>query len=446
MTAVDDDRRGGAGPAAPGAGRAAAQMAAKIAARKAAAKAAGKLGIKAVGAVGGATVAIIALVLLLLVVLAAILGGNTTTPTSSSAPGCGPVSISGASSSLTAEQNANAQAIAGVALGLNLGERGVLVGITTALTESTLINVDYGDMMGPGGSMSSSRGLFQQLTGWGPLADRMDPVKAATMFYTGGQAGQSGLTDIAGWQQMSVPAAAQAVQRSEFADGSNFAGNLELAQVITASLLASAGTPGTPGTGEGSGSPLEPAAPGATPASWCSPQGSSDTPVLVNGVAVTIPSNEFVVPELRGYVLQAPTAGMATGLAAGFGSLGLPYVWGGGNDGGGPNDGCDRGGGDLNSCQGLTGFDCSGFTGYVLKSAGFQIPGNSAGQRAGGQQVPWSGGLPGDIIGFPGHVAIYLGTINGTRYLLEASTVGTPLHVKALTRGDYDNVLYRYWS
>lgn len=60
--------------------------------------------------------------------------------------------------------------------------------------------------------------------------------------------------------------------------------------------------------------------------------------------------------------------------------------------------------------------------------------------------MPWVQGQPGDIIGFPGHVAIYLGTINGTRYLLEASTVGVPVHVKALTRSDYDAVLYRYWS
>ena len=437
MTAVDDDRRSGAGSAARSAGRAAARKGAKVAGKKVA----GKLGIKAIAAVGGSTVGVILLVLLLLVVLAAVLGANKT---DASAGGCGPVSIAGASSSLTEEQNANAQAIAGVALGLGLGERGVLVGITTALTESTLKNVDYGDMMGPGGSMSSSRGLFQQLTGWGPLADRMDPVRAATMFYTGGQAGQPGLMDIPGWHQMSVPAAAQSVQMSEFADGSNFAGNLELAQVITAALLGSTGTPGTPGTSAGARTPGAPAA--ATPASWCSPAGGGDTPVLVNGVAVTIPDVEFVLPELRGYVLQAPTAGLATGLAAGFGSLGLPYVWGGGADGGGPDDGCSRGGGDLNSCQGLRGFDCSGFTGYILKTAGFQIPGNSAGQRGAGQKVSWDQGLPGDIIGFPGHVAIYLGTINGTRYLLEASTVGVPLHVKALTRGDYDNVLYRYWS
>ena len=33
--------------------------------------------------------------------------------------------------------------------------------------------------------------------------------------------------------------------------------------------------------------------------------------------------------------------------------------------------------------------------------------------------------MPGDIVGLPGHVAIYLGTIDGTRNILEAFWVGT---------------------
>jgi len=48
-------------------------------------------------------------------------------------------------------------------------------------------------------------------------------------------------------------------------------------------------------------------------------------------------------------------------------------------------------------------------------------------------------------VGFPGHVAIYLGTVDGTRYILEASWVGTPIHVVPLTRTDVDGVLHRYW-
>ena len=380
-------------------------------------KASSALGKKLFAAVGIKAGFWILLLLALIVAAAAI--GSSKSPAAT--PGCGPVAISGASSSITAEQNANAQAIAGVALGLGLGERGVLVGITTALTESTLTNVNFGDIQN--GSMTSSRGLFQQVAAWGPVQDRTDPVKAATMFYTGGQAGQQGLMDITGWEQMSVPAAAQAVEKSQFADGSNYARNLDLAQVITTAILG-----GTPT-----------AAPNCTV-----------TPVdnvTVNGVSVTVPDSPHVTEALRGKVITAPTAGVAKGLAAGFGALGLPYVWGGGGDGAPANDGCSRGGGQLNSCQGLTGYDCSGLTAYVLVSGGYPSPGgNSGGQRAAGTSVPWDQGQAGDIVGFEGHVAMYLGVIDGTRYILEASEVGVPVHVVPLTRTDYDPQLHRYWS
>ena len=142
---------------------------------------------------------------------------------------------------------------------------------------------------------------------------------------------------------------------------------------------------------------------------------------------------------------------MARGLAAGFAAVGLPYVYGGGTDGGGPDQGCSRAGGTSNSCQGITGFDCSGLTAYVLKQAGFTIPTNSSGQRTGGGQlIPRSSGLPGDIIGYQGHVAIYLGFIGNQDYLLEAPEPGKDVHIRAAYWSNEgqpaDPDLYRYWS
>jgi len=168
--------------------------------------------------------------------------------------------------------------------------------------------------------------------------------------------------------------------------------------------------------------------------------------VMANGPDVTIPSNPNVTPAIAGRTIKAPSAAVAAGLAAGFSALGLPYVWGGGGSGAGPNNGCARGGGDYNSCGSEIGFDCSGLTAYVMKSAGFSVPDNSGTQRAGGTSVSWDQGLPGDIVGFPGHVAIYLGDIDGTRYILEASWVGTPIHIVPLTRSDHDSQLHRYWT
>jgi cell wall-associated NlpC family hydrolase len=152
---------------------------------------------------------------------------------SASMVNCGTGTVEG----LGPEQMANAKIIAEVAMGLGLGQQGALVGIVTALTESTLNNVNYGDIMASG-QMSSSRGLFQQLNAWGPLEDRIDPAKAAMMFYTGGAAGQEGLIDIPGWQTMSVPAAAQAVEKSQFTDGSNYAKQMELGTAVTQVVTA----------------------------------------------------------------------------------------------------------------------------------------------------------------------------------------------------------------
>jgi cell wall-associated NlpC family hydrolase len=172
--------------------------------------------------------------------------------------------------------------------------------------------------------------------------------------------------------------------------------------------------------------------------------------VAVHGVDVTIPASPYVPADLAGATITAPNAAVAKGIAAGLATLGTPYVWGGGTDGGPADQGCSRGGGSSNSCQGIVGFDCSGLTRYVLRQAGFDIPGDSSGQRAGGTSVPWSQGLPGDIIGFPGHVALYLGTINGTGYLLEAPYPGAFVHVRTVytTSGSShaDSVLHRYWS
>lgn len=67
---------------------------------------------------------------------------------------------------------------AGQAMGLD--DWTVTVGVMTAMGESSLRNVNYGDKAGP-----DSRGLFQQRANgaWGSYSDRMNPTTAATNFF-----------------------------------------------------------------------------------------------------------------------------------------------------------------------------------------------------------------------------------------------------------------------
>ena len=69
-----------------------------------------------------------------------------------------------------------------------------------------------------------------------------------------------------------------------------------------------------------------------------------------------------------------------------------------------------------------SGFDCSGFTRYVYKVAGKNIPRTSAAQRHAGKTVSRAKARPGDLVWFSDfrHIAIYAG--NG--YIIDAPKPG----------------------
>lgn len=131
-----------------------------------------------------------------------------------------------------AEQLRNAQVIANVGKNMGMSSRDIEIAIMTAITESSLRNVNYGDLSGP-----DSRGLFQQRDSWGSLQTRMDPAGAARLFYQAlkGVTNRAALTP---WM------AAQTVQRSAYSDGSNYRPYWNEAQAIF-NRMSSASTAST---------------------------------------------------------------------------------------------------------------------------------------------------------------------------------------------------------
>lgn len=109
------------------------------------------------------------------------------------------------------EQKSNACTVVGVGKGAaGVPEYGRVVAIAAALVESRVLALNCGDR--------DSVGIFQQRTevGWcDDIADCINPVTASFAFYgVASHTNNRGLTDISGWESMSVSNAAQAVQVS----------------------------------------------------------------------------------------------------------------------------------------------------------------------------------------------------------------------------------------
>ena len=106
---------------------------------------------------------------------------------------------------MSSEQVGNAATVALVGRRLGVGERGVTIALATAMQESKLRNLEYGDR--------DSLGLFQQRPsqGWGTPEQVRDPVHASERFFTA-------LEKIKRYEDLPLTQAAQAVQRSGFPD------------------------------------------------------------------------------------------------------------------------------------------------------------------------------------------------------------------------------------
>jgi len=144
-------------------------------------------------------------------------------------------------SGFSGDQLVNAAQIMNAATAVGLPVQAQVIGVMTAIGESGLRNLTYGDatqgVTNPDGTATSSLGLFQQQHWWGSTNDRLDPSRAAANFF-------SRLAEIPNWQKLAPTAAAHAVQAN--ADPNFYTPFVKPAAEIVAALTVK-------GTGDGCG-------------------------------------------------------------------------------------------------------------------------------------------------------------------------------------------------
>ena len=104
---------------------------------------------------------------------------------------------------MSPEQSANASTMSLMSVQRGLPPRAASIAIATAIQESKLQNLTYGD--------ADSLGLFQQRPsqGWGTEEEILDPVYASGRFY-------DALFQVEDWQNKPINDVAQTVQRSAY--------------------------------------------------------------------------------------------------------------------------------------------------------------------------------------------------------------------------------------
>lgn len=213
---------------------------------------------------------IIALVLLFMT------GGSTAAACAGAAGTVDPEKApAGSVAGYSGDQLTNAALIMNAATAVGLDRQAQVIGVMTAMGESSLRNIGYGDdingVTNPDGSPTCSLGLFQQqwcLGAWGTRDQVMEPTYAATQFFTS-------LAAITDWATLEPTIAAHKVQRN--ADPFHYEKYFDAAnQVVT----AIAGDSATGGGCAGNGRIVYPLGPGYNMTSGYGPR-----PVTIAGAS-----------------------------------------------------------------------------------------------------------------------------------------------------------------
>nr|WP_223189472.1 C40 family peptidase [Streptomyces sp. TRM68416] len=317
--------------------------------------------------------------------------------------GKGSVSVSGLSQPV--EQIANAETIQATGIAMNVPVRGQIVALATALQESGLRNLDYGDR--------DSLGLFQQRPsqGWGTAAEVRDPVHASTKFY-------EGLLKVSGWQSMTVAQAAQAVQKSGYPDA--YAKWEPLATALQKGIAKSRGQDEGSGKGGDTGSVAEQTSSSAAAACGTGGDGASFGPTPAGSI-----------PEGYEVPASAPKS-VRTAIRWGLGQLGTPYQWGGN---------CS----DPHGRDPMGRWDCSSLMQASYKAGGVSISRTTYTQVKEGKAVSVDALKPGDLLFTRGTAAApeHVGMFIGQGLILQAPKTGDVVKISTLADWRADIVAAR---
>lgn len=292
------------------------------------------------------------------------LGGCPGGPGGPSGPGPGGGQQVG-DSQWNGEQMTNAQTITSVVMQRRLPKRAAVLAISTAIVESRLRNVHYGDR--------DSLGLFQQRPsmGWGTPEQVTNPAYATGTFL-------DHLVALDGWHAMPPGTAQQKVQASAFPE--RYAPQEKPAGDLTARFWTG---PDNPLPAPSSADTAQQLSVGQPPVA-CPDQNASN-----------IPLDPAKLPP--GFQLPADARQRAA-VEFALSKLGAPYVWG---------------------AKGPDEFDCSGLMQAAWAHAGVPISAGTYGQKDDGRAVSSLAEVqPGDLLlipgslgspSNPGHVGMYAG-------------------------------------
>ncbi|MFM9578143.1 C40 family peptidase [Streptomyces caniscabiei] len=308
--------------------------------------------------------------------------------------GKGTVSVPGLED--PAEQIPNAKTIQATGVAMNLPARGQIVALATALQESGLRNLTYGDR--------DSLGLFQQRPsqGWGTANEILDPVHASTKFY-------EALEKVSGWQSLSVTQAAQAVQRSGFPEAYAKWEPLATAlqQAIEPLLSKAGGTSPSPSPSGSDGT----ASASSSTAGGCTAGGDGTD-------FGTIPPG--AVP--AGYKIPADAPPkVQTAIRWALGQLGTPYQWGGS---------CT----DSHGSDPMGRCDCSSLMQQAYRAAGVTLTRTTYTQVKEGKPVSVDALRPGDLVFTEGTAEVpeHVGMVVGQGLIVHAPRTGDVVRLATL--------------